>query len=71
MESIVSSGTKLNLNYCIDEELDDESQEDIIDYFKTCETASLEAAEKELEDGDYTQEQLKLMRIKFISEFGN
>ncbi len=71
MESIVASGTKLNLDYCIDEELDDEAQEDIIDYFKGCETSSLEAAEKELEDGGYTIEQLKLMRIKFISEFGN
>ena len=71
MESIVASGTRLNLNYCIDEELDDEAQDDIIDYFKGCQTSSLEAAEKELEDGGYTIEQLKLMRIKFISEFGN
>lgn len=71
MESIVASGTRLNLDYCIDEELDDEAQDDIIDYFKGCQTSSLEAAEKELEDGGYTIEQLKLMRIKFISEFGN
>ncbi len=71
MESIVASGTRLNLDYCIDEELDDEAQEEIIDYFKGCETSSLTAAEEELEDGDYTTEQLKLMRIKFISEYGN
>ncbi len=71
MESIVTSGTRLNLDYCIDEELDDEAQDEIIDYFKGCETSSLKAAEEELEDGDYTTEQLKLMRIKFISEYGN
>lgn len=71
MESIVASGTRLNLDYCIDEELDDDAQDEIIDYFKGCETSSLQAAEKELADGDYSFEQLKLMRIKFISEFGN
>ena len=71
MESIVASGTRLNLDYCIDEELDDEAQEEIIDYFKGCETSSLKTAQEELPDGNYTMDQLKLMRIKFLSEYGN
>jgi ATP-dependent DNA helicase RecQ len=71
METIVASGTRLNINYCIDEELDDDAQDEIIDYFKGCETSSLKAAQEELSEGDYSTEQLKLMRIKFLSEFGN
>lgn len=69
METIAASGTKLNLDYAIDEWLDEHDQEDIIDYFKSCETASLEIAQKELIDNDYTLEQLKIMRIKFLSVF--
>lgn len=71
MESIVSSGTKLNLNYAIDDMLDEYDQEDIIDYFKSCETSDLEIAKEELSDGGYDIEQLKIMRIKFLSEYGN
>lgn len=71
METIVASGTKLNIGYCIDEELDDDAQDEIIDYFKGCETSSLKVAQEELTDGDYSTEQLKLMRIKFLSEYGN
>src|SRR5699024_7513764 len=71
METIVSSGTKLNLDYCIDEELDEYAQEDIIDYFKESDSPSIEKAEKEFEDDEYTPEQLQLMRIKFISQYGN
>ena len=71
METIAASGTKLNLDYAIDEWLDDDEQEEIIDYFKSCETSSLEIAQKELCDNDYTLEQLKIMRIKFLSVFGN
>ncbi|GAA4300207.1 DNA helicase RecQ [Compostibacter hankyongensis] len=71
METIVASGTRLNVDYCIDEELDDYAQDEIIDYFKGCETSSLQAAREELTEGDYTVEQLKLMRIKFLSEYGN
>ncbi len=71
METIVASGTKLNLDYIIDEWLDDYEEEEIIDYFKGCETSNLEIAKQELEEGDYSIEQLKLMRIKFLSEFGN
>lgn len=71
MESIVASGTKLNLNYAIDDMLDEYDQEDIIDYFKSCETSDLEVAKDELSDGGYDLEQLKIMRIKFLSEYGN
>lgn len=71
METIAASGTKLNLDYAIDDWLDEYDQEEIIDYFKSCETSSLEVAQKELSDNDYTIEQLKIMRIKFLSVYGN
>jgi ATP-dependent DNA helicase RecQ len=71
METIAASGTKLNLDYAIDEWLDSYDQEDIIEYFKSCETASLEVAQQELNENDYSLEQLKIMRIKFLSVFGN
>ncbi len=71
METIVSSGTRLNLNYAIDDILDEDDQEEIMDYFKSCETSSLEAAQEELQDSGYEWDELKIMRIKFISEYGN
>ncbi|WP_341842087.1 DNA helicase RecQ [Chitinophaga caseinilytica] len=71
METIVASGTKLNLDYCIDEELDDYAQDEILEYFKGCETSSLALAKEELEEGNYSIEQLKLMRIKFLVVYGN
>ncbi len=71
METIAASGTKLNLDYALDEMLDDYEQEEIIDYFKSCETSSLEIAKQELADSNFTWEQLKIMRIKFLSEYGN
>lgn len=71
METIVASGTKLNLDYCLDEELDDYAQDEIMEYFKGCETSSLALAREELIDSDYTIEQLKLMRIKFLVVYGN
>ena len=71
METIVASGTKLNLDYAISDMLDEDEQDEIIDYFRNCETSSLEIAQKELADGDYNWEQLKIMRIKFLCEYGN
>jgi len=71
METIAASGTKLNLDYAIDDWLDEYDQEDIIEYFKGCETSSLEVAQKELSDNSYTWDQLKIMRIKFLSVYGN
>jgi ATP-dependent DNA helicase RecQ len=71
METIVASGTRLNLNYAIDEMVDEYDQEEIIDYFKSCETSSLQVAQEELAESDFNWEQLKLMRIKFLCEYGN
>ena len=71
METIVASGTKLNLNYAIEEMVDNYEQEEIIEYFKSCETSSLQVAQEELAESDFNWEQLKLMRIKFLCEYGN
>lgn len=70
METIAASGTKLNLNYAIDEMLDEGDQEEIIEYFKTCDTSSLQVAQEELAEFNFNWEQLKIMRIKFLSEYG-
>lgn len=70
MEQIVYSGTKLNIDYWIDEILDEDQQEEIHDYFMESETDKIEDALKEF-DGDYDIEELRLMRIKFISEVAN
>jgi ATP-dependent DNA helicase RecQ len=71
METIAASGTKLNLDYAISDMLDEYEQQEILDYFKGCETSSLEVAQQELSDGNYNWEQLKIMRIKFLSVYGN
>ena len=71
VESIVSSGTKVNIDYYINRTIDDDKQEEVYDYFKTAETDSVDAALKELGEDDYTEEEIRLMRIKFISEMGN
>ncbi len=71
METIVASGTKLNLNYAIEEMVDEYEQEEIIEYFKGCQTSSLQIAQQELADSNFNWEQLKLMRIKFLCEYGN
>ena len=71
METIAASGTKLNLDYAIDEWLDEYDQIEIIDYFKSCQTSSLEVAQGELSENNYSLEQLKIMRIKFLSVYGN
>jgi len=70
METIAASGTKLRLDYAVNEWLDEYEQEEIIEYFKSCTTSDLRIAQQELEDGNYSWEQLKLMRIKFLSEYG-
>jgi ATP-dependent DNA helicase RecQ len=71
METIAASGTKLNLDYAIDQMLDEYEQEEIIEYFKGCDTSSLQIAQEELADSNYNWEQLKIMRIKFLSVYGN
>ncbi|HMR91926.1 MAG TPA: DNA helicase RecQ [Chitinophagaceae bacterium] len=70
METIAASGTRLNLDYAIDEMLDENEQEEIIEYFKSCETSSLQVAQEELAEFNFNWEQLKIMRIKFLSEYG-
>ncbi len=71
VESIVNSGTKLNLNYYIDEMIDEERQDEVYDYFRGSEIDSIDEALKELGTDDYTREEIQLMRIKFLSELGN
>lgn len=71
IENICFSGTKLNLNYYIDQVLDPHKQEDIEDYFMNTDTDSLEAALKDASISDYSEEEIRLMRIKFLSEFAN
>ncbi|RZN83088.1 MAG: DNA helicase RecQ [Winogradskyella sp.] len=70
MEAIVFSGTKLNINYWIDDILDEDQQEEIHDYFMESETDKIDVAIDEF-DGDYDDEELRLYRIKFISEVAN
>nr|WP_218625284.1 DNA helicase RecQ [Mucilaginibacter sp. dw_454] len=71
VETIVNSGTKLNLNYYIDEVIDEDKQEEVFDYFRTAEIDSIDDALAELGADDYTREEVQLMRIKFMSELGN
>jgi len=70
LESIMFSGTKLNIDYYIDEILDEDQQEEIFDYFMEAKSDKIKDALKEF-DGDYEEEELRLMRIKFINEVGN
>ena len=70
VESIVYSGTKLNIDYFLEEILDEENLHEIYDYFKNSDTDSIDAAIEEL-GGEYTEEEIRLVRIKFISEVGN
>jgi ATP-dependent DNA helicase RecQ len=70
MEAIIFSGTKLNINYSLDDLLDEDQQEEIFDYFMEAETDKIQEALDEF-DGDYDEEELRLMRIKFINEVAN
>ncbi len=70
IEAIVYSGTKLNIDYFLDEVMDEEHLDDIYEYFRESETDNLDTAMDEL-GGDYTEEEIRLVRIKFISDMGN
>ena len=70
VEAIVYSGTKLNIDYFLEEVMDEDHIDDIYDYFADSETDSLEAAIENL-GGDYTEDEIRLVRIKFISEMAN
>ena len=71
LETIVNSGTKLNLNYYIDEIIEEDRQDEVFDYFRGSEIDSIDNALAELGNDDYTREEVQLMRIKFLSELGN
>ena len=70
MEAIVFSGTKLNIDYWIDEVLDEDQQDELHDYFIDAESDKIDQAIEEF-DGDYEEEEMRLYRIKFISEVAN
>ncbi len=72
IEAIVNSGTKLNLDYYIDGLIDEDKQDEVYEYFREeAESESVEAALAELGEEDYSEDDIRLMRIKFISELGN
>ncbi|MBP5573864.1 MAG: DNA helicase RecQ [Bacteroidales bacterium] len=71
IESIVSSGTRLDLNYYIEDNIDIYHQEDILDYFQEAESDNVEAALRELGEDEYSEQEVRLMRIKFMSDVGN
>mgnify|MGYP003404218133 CR=1 FL=1 len=70
IETIVYSGTKLNIDYFIEDVMDEDVVEDIYEYFRESETDDLETAFEHL-DEDYTEDEIRLVRIKFISEMAN
>jgi len=72
IEAIVNSGTRLNLDYFINEVIDEDKQEEIYTYFKEeAETESIDEALKELGESEYTEEEIRLIRIKFMTEMGH
>ena len=71
IETIVESGTKINLNYYLDEFFDEYQDEELTEFFKNSEGASFEEARNEFEEDEYTDEELRLFRIKFISDVAN
>lgn len=71
IETIVASGTKVNINYYIEENVDEEKQDEILEYFKESQSDSIKDALSELGENDYTEEEIRIMRIKFLSDFGN
>jgi ATP-dependent DNA helicase RecQ len=71
IETIVESGTKVNINYYIEDVIDEEKQDEVLDYFKDSVTDSVSAALKALGENDYTEEEIRIMRIKFLSDFAN
>ncbi len=71
LESIVASGTRIDINYYIEEKVDEYHQEDILEYFSEAETDSIQEALEELGEPEYNEEEIRLMRIKYLSEVGN
>ena len=71
VEAIVNSGTKLNIDYYIDDVIDEDHQDDIFEYFREAETDSIEDALEELGEEEYSEDDIRLMRVKFFSDMGN
>lgn len=71
LEAIVTSGTKVNIDYYLEDAIDEYNREDITDYFSSAQTDSVETAYAELKEDDITIEEIQLMRIKFLSDMGN
>jgi ATP-dependent DNA helicase RecQ len=70
LESIVYSGTKLNIDYFLEEIMDEENVDEIYSYFKSSDTDNLDDAMSEL-GAEYSEEEVRLVRVKFISEMAN
>lgn len=71
IESIVASGTRIDIQYYINEVIDQDRQEEVFEYFRSAESDSVNEAIQELGENDYTLDEIRLMRIKFMSELGN
>ncbi|MDX8341543.1 DNA helicase RecQ [Draconibacterium sp. IB214405] len=71
VEAIVNSGTKLNIDYYIDDVIDEDHQDDIFEYFREAETDSIQEALDELGEEEYSEDDIRLMRVKFFSDLGN
>ena len=71
VEAIVNSGTKLNLDYYINQIMDQDHQDEVFEYFREAETESVSDALDELGEDEYTEEDIRLMRIKFLAELGH
>ena len=71
IESIVESGTKLNLNHIISDFINEEDLEEIIDFFKESENFSFDEAREEFEEDEFSDDEIRLLRIEFISSVGN
>ena len=71
IEAIINSGTKLNIDYYVDQTIDEENMEEIYDYFYESETGAIDDAVRELEEDNFSEEEIRLVRIKFLSEIAN
>ncbi len=71
VEAIVNSGTKLNIDYYVNDVLDEEHQDEVFEYFREAEDDSIEKALEELGEDEYSEDDIRLMRIKFLSDMGN
>ena len=71
IETIVSSGTKVDISYYLDKNIEEDRQDEVFEYFGSAESDSLEDALKELGTEDYTEEDVRLLRIQFMSEMGH